>query len=236
MTLRTITKLLLPALLGATLCATAANAQLLLLNVSGRATFSSFVGGSNHFVTNNGATNATSVITTGTPLAAPFSISYVPLTGPNSVNLNTGTLNTATFEFHSTTTPQNYFSSVAVKLDLDFDSDGVFDLTQNYTLNLSQYTASNGLTGVNYSIVPQNFVGSVMIDDLSYGYASVVSNNSGVLFDGSSTTAALQFQFLANPVSTVPEPSSYSLLGIAALGCLVVFHLRHRRPSLRLAD
>jgi MYXO-CTERM domain-containing protein len=160
-------------------------------------------------------------------LATPFSITYAPILGANSVLLNTGTLNTATFVLRSPIgTPLSYFSTVGVMLGIDFDNNGTIDLTQNYTLNLAPYTAPNGLAGISYTIIPQQFFGPVTFGGQTYSYASVVSNNTGTLFDGSSTTAAIQFQFLATPV---PEPSTYALAGLLALGAIVV--LRRRRPA-----
>jgi hypothetical protein len=232
MRLRPQSKFIFAATLGLAFFTLAAHAQLINVNVSQQATFGPFTGGTNNVVTNNGSVNTTEVITTGTPVATPFSITYNPLTGPSSVQLNTGTLNTATFVFHSPTTPLNYFTSVGVTLNTDFNNDGIYDLTQNYTLSLSPFTAPNGLTGVNYLIVPQQFFGSVVINGLTYGYASVVSNNTGTLFDGSSTTSAIQFQFLATPV---PEPSTYALAGVLALGGIVVLRRRTKNDSLMTA-
>ena len=218
-------KILFAAAIGLAFSAVAARAQL-LVNVNQQATFSPFTGGTNNNVTNNGTFNTTEVITTGTPLASPFSITYNALSGPSLVTLSTGTLDTATFTFHSTINPLTYFTSLGVTINTDFDNDGIIDLTQAYTLNLSPFTAPNGLTGVSYSIVPTNYFGSVIINGNYYAYASVVSNNTGTLFDGSSTVAAIQFQFLATPV---PEPSTYALFGVMALGGIV--WLRRRRSS-----
>jgi hypothetical protein len=224
MQLRPKSKFLLAAALGLALTAVA-QAQL-LVNVSQKATFTNFIGGINNSITNNGSTNINQVITTGTPLASQFSITYDPLTGPSNVTLVTGTLNTTTFVFNSTLTPLNYFSTVQVAIETDFDSNGSFDLTQNYTLHLSPFTAPNGFTGVAYAIVPLEFFGSVLINGTVYGYASVVSNNTGVLFDGSNTQSGIQFQFQATPV---PEPSTYALAGVLALGGIVA--CRRRRNS-----
>jgi hypothetical protein len=226
MKLRPRSKLVLAAAIGLAFSAIAAHAQLLVVNVREQATFGPTTGGTNTNVTNNGTFNTTEVITTGTPVGTPFSITYNPLTGPSTVALNTGTLNTSTFVFNSSITPLSYFTSEGVALGIDFDNNGTIDLVQNYTLSLSPFTSPNGLTGVSYSIIPQQFFGSVLINGQSYGYASVVSNNTGILFDGSSTTAAIQFQFLATPV---PEPSTYALAGVAALGGIVI--LRRRRSS-----
>ncbi|MBC8009256.1 MAG: PEP-CTERM sorting domain-containing protein [Burkholderiales bacterium] len=225
MKLRPSSKFLFAASLGMAFTALSAHAQL-FVNVSQTATFGAFVGGANNAVSNNGSTNINQVITTGTPLASQFSITYDPLTGPSVVTLGTGTLNTTTFVFNSTITPQNYFSSVGVAIATDFDSNGSTDLVQNYTLTLAPFTAPNGFTGVAYEIIPVEFFGSVMINGTLYGYASVVSNSVGVLFDGSNTEAGIQFQFLATPV---PEPSTYALAGVAALGGIVA--LRRRRSG-----
>jgi MYXO-CTERM domain-containing protein len=226
MKLRPKSKLLIAAALGLAFAAVAAHAQLLLLNVNEKTTFGPFIGGINNNVTNNGSVNTTEVVTTGTPTANPFSITFNPLTGPNSVLLGTTTLDTSDLTFHSTQTPLNYFTSVQLERQTDFDGDGIYDLTQFYTLSLTPFTSANGLTGVNYSIVPQTNYGTVVINGTNYGYASVVSNNAGTLFDGSSTIAAVQFQFLASPV---PEPSTYAIAGVLALGGIVA--LRRRRSN-----
>jgi hypothetical protein len=226
MNLRPRSKLLFAAAIGLAFSALAAHAQVVAINLTETATFGPFSGGSPDAVTFNGSTNTTEVITTGTSTTVPFSITYQPLFGPSLVNLNTGTLNTSTFVFKSPTTPLNYFTSLPVVLTYDFDSNGTIDLLQNYTINLSPFTAPNGLTGVSYSIVPQQFFGAVVIGGQSYSYASVVSNNAGVLFDGSSTSSAIQFQFLSTPV---PEPSTYAIAGVLAIGGIVV--LRRRRSS-----
>lgn len=220
-------KLLFAAAIVLAFSALSARAQLVAVNVDEQATFGPFIGGTNNNVTNNSILNSSEVITTGSPLATPFSITYAPILGANSVLLNTGTLNTATFVLRSPIgTPLSYFSTVGVMLGIDFDNNGTIDLTQNYTLNLAPYTAPNGLAGISYTIIPQQFFGPVTFGGQTYSYASVVSNNTGTLFDGSSTTAAIQFQFLATPV---PEPSTYALAGLLALGAIVV--LRRRRPA-----
>ena len=226
MQLRPTSKFLLAAAAGLAFSAVA-HAQL-IVNVSQRATFTNFVGGINNSVTNNGSTDINQVIMTGTPIASQFSITYDPLTGPSNVLLGSGTLNTTTFVFDSPQIPMDYFSSVQVAIDTDFDSNGVFDLTQNYVLNLNPFTAPNGFTGVSYEIVPLEFFGSVLINGTTYAYASVVSNNTGVLFDGSNTQAGIQFQFMATPV---PEPSTYALAGVLALGGIVAFRRRRNSSS-----
>lgn len=228
MKLSSTSKSVFAATIGLAFLAVAAHAQL-VVNVSQKATFGPFVGGINNAVTNNGSTNINQVITTGTPISDQFKITYDPLTGPGVVSLGNGTLNTTTFNFDSSQIPANYFGSVAVKIETDFDSVGGFDLVQNYTLNLSAFTAPNGFTGVNYVIVPQEFFGSVIINGTTYAYASVVSNNTGTLFDGSNTTAAIQFQFQATPV---PEPSTYAMAGVLALGGIVAYRRRKGRASL----
>ena len=219
-------KLLSAGALGLAFLTVGARAQLVTVNLSQEATFAGFVGGTNNIVTNDGTFNTNEVITTGTPTAAPFSITYVPLSGPHTIALNTGTLTVDNIIFNSTTTPLSYFSSVGLTLDYDFDDNGSIDLVQNYSLNLTPFTSPNGLTGVSYAIVPVQGFGSVIFNGQTYGYASVVSNNTGTLFDGSSTTAAIQFQFLATPV---PEPSTYALCGVLALGGIV--YLKRRQSS-----
>jgi hypothetical protein len=229
MKLRTRSKLAIAAALGLAFSALAAHAQVVNINLREQATFSAFVGGVPNSVTSNGTFNTTEVISTGTSNSIPFSITYTPLVGSSTVNLNTGTLNTATFGFTSPITPLNYFTTVAVQLNYDFNNDLITDLTQNYTIGLSPFTAPNGLTGVNYTIIPQLDFGTVMISGTQYSYASVVSNNAGTLFDGSSTTAAIQFQFLTTPV---PEPSTYALAGVLALGGIVVLRRRQSASGL----
>ena len=216
-------RLVFAAALGLAFSAIAAHAQL-NIHLNSQATFGPFTGGTNNNVTNNGTFNTPEVITTGTPIASPFSITFTPATTVTTLNLSTDTLSTGTFSFHSTLTPLNYFSSVLVTRNYDFDNNGSIDLTQTYTINLAAFTSPNGLTGVSYTIVPQNYFGSVIIGGNTYGYASVVANSVGTLFDGSSSLALIQFQFIATPV---PEPSTYALAGVLALGCVVV--LRRRR-------
>lgn len=225
-------KLVFAAAIGLAFSAGAAHAQL-LINLKETATFSPFTGGTNNGVTNNGSSssggvNTSDVITTGTPVAAPFSITYNPLTSalPTNITLNTGTLNVATLLFNSTLSPLNTFSSLLETVTYDFDNNGTVDLTQQYTIGLTPFTSPNGLTAVNYSIVPVQFFGNVTINGSVYGYASVVSNSVGTLFDGSSTSAAIQFQFLSNPIIPVPEPSTYALAGVLALGGIVVLRRR----------
>lgn len=228
MKLRLKSKLAIAAAIGLAFSALSAHAQLLVLNVRSQATFGPFVGGLNNSVTNNGSIDTTEVITTGTPVGDQFSITYNPIIGPAVLDLSmgAGTLNTGTFTFDSSQAPVDYFTSVGLVRLLDFDSDGSWDVTQNYTLNLSPFTAPNGLTGVNYSIIPVEFFGSAEINGETYSYASVVSGDQGTLFDGSNNTAAIQFQFVATPV---PEPSTYALAGMLALGGIVA--LRRRRAA-----
>lgn len=206
-------KTLSVAILGFAFCSVVAHAQL-MVNVTQQATFDTFVGGTNNNVTNNGSTNLQEVVTTGLPLATPFSITYNPLIGPSTVTLGTGTLDTTSLTFHSTINPTQFFTSARMVINTDFDSNGIFDLQQIYTVSLAPFTAPNGFTGVSYTIVPVNFFGNVTINGTNYSYASVVANSSGTLFDGSSTTSVIQFQFLATPV---PEPSTYALCGVLAL-------------------
>lgn len=219
-------RILIAAALGLAFSALTAHAQL-NINLREQATFGPFTGGTNNSVSNNGSFNTTEVIHTGTPVAAPFTITYNPTSlGPTTINLATDTLTTSTFVFNSTITPLNYFASLAAVINYDFDNNGTIDLVQNYTINLTSYTAANGLTAVSYQIIPVQFTGPVTINGTTYSYASVVSNSIGTLFDGSSTTAAIQFQFLANPV---PEPSTYALFGVMALGGIT--WLRRRRSA-----
>ena len=206
-------KLLSAVALGLACFTLAARAQL-LVNVHQQATFGAFVGGTNNGVTNNGTFDTSEVVTTGLPLATPFSITYNPLIGPSSVTLNTGTLDTTSLVFHSPVSPTSYFSSVGITIGTDFDNNGTIDLTQTNTINLSPFTSPNGFTGVMYSIVPVQYFGSVVINNIQYSYASVVANSVGSLFDGSSTTSFVQFQFNASPV---PEPSTYALFGVMTL-------------------
>ncbi len=206
-----------------------ANAQLLVVNVRSQATFGPFVGGVNNGVTNNGSIDMQEVVTTGTSNSlSQFSVTYNPIIGPSVLDLSmgSGTLNTGTFTFASPQSPANYFSSLGLVRALDFDSDGIWDVTQNYTLNLSPFQAPNGLTGVNYSIIPVEFFGTTTINGQDYSYASVISGSNGTLFDGSNNTAAVQFQFIATPV---PEPSTYAIAGALALGGIVM--LRRRRSA-----
>jgi MYXO-CTERM domain-containing protein len=223
---QTSIRLLFAAAIGLAFSALAAHAQVVVINLNETATFGSFAGGSPDGVTFNSFTNTVETITTGTSSGSPFSITFTPLFGPANVNLNTGTLTTSTFSFTSPINPANYFTTVPVILSFDFDHNGIVDLTQDYTLNLAPFTVPNGLTGVAYSIVPQQFFGSIVINGSTYGYASVVANSAGVLFDGSSTISTIQFQFLSTPV---PEPSTYAIAGVLALGGIVV--LRRRRHA-----
>lgn len=221
-------KILFAAAIGLAFSAVAAHAQL-IGNLREQATFAPFTGGTFNGVTNNGLFNTTEVITTGTPTATPFTITYTPLSGPFTLLLPTDTLNTSTFAFHSPITPLSYFTSLGVVLNYDFDNNGSIDLSQSYTINLAPFAAPNGLTGVSYSIIPVNSFGSVVINGTNYSYASVVSNSVGTLFDGSSTTAAIQFQFL--PPSAVPEPSTYALFGVMALGGIIWLRRRFSTGS-----
>lgn len=219
-------KFAIAAALGLAFSGLVANAQLLVVNVRSQATFGPFTGGINNGVTNNGAIDTAEVITTGTSTSGgQFTITYNPIIGPAVLDLSagSGTLNTGTFNFHSPQTPLDYFSVLGLERSLDFDNDGIWDVTQNYTLNLTPFTAPNGLTGVNYAIIPVEFFGSATINGQVYSYASVVSGATGTLFDGSDNTAAVQFQFIATPV---PEASTFALAGVAALGGIVLLRRR----------
>ncbi len=192
-----------------------------------RATFAPFSGGTNNGVTNNGAFDTAEVITTGTPTASPFTITFTPDAGPSLVTLGTGTLDTGTFAFHSPVNPLNFFSTLGATINYDFDNNGSIDLTQSYTINLAAFTTPSGFTGVGYAITPTSAFGSVTINGTQYSYASVVANSVGFLFDGQSTSSFVQFQFITTPV---PEPSTYALVGVAALGGITWF--RRRRSQL----
>lgn len=212
--------------LGLAFSTIAAYAQL-NVNLHERGTFGPFIGGTNSSVTPNGVLDASETIRTGTPVATPFNIVYTPTSlGASVVTLGTGTLTTATFQFNSPITPLSYFTTVGTVIEYDFDNDGIIDLTQGYTINLSPFTAPNGLTGISYRIISGNYFGTVVINGETYSYASVVANEAGTLFNGVSTTSAIQFQFLANPV---PEPSTYAVVGVMALGGIV--WLRRRKPA-----
>ncbi len=228
MKLRSKSKLVIAAALGLACSTGIARAQL-LINLREQATFTSFVGGSPNTVTNNGSFNTTETLSTGTSAtpATPFWLTYTPITGPSTVTLGTGTLVTSSLSFNSPVNPVNYFTSVLETLNYDFDNNGSIDLTQNYTVGLSSMVSPAGLTGVNYSIIPATSFGSVVINGTNYNYASLVANSSGSLFDGSSTTSVIQFQFIAVPLTAVPEPSTYALAGALVLGGVVL--LRRRR-------
>ena len=235
MKLRIRSKFAIAAALGLAFSAVVANAQLLVVNVRSQATFGAFTGGTSNSVTANGSINTQEIVSTGTSTSGgQFSITYNPIIGPNVLDLSmgSGTLNTGTFTFHSPQSPLNYFSSVGLVRSLDFDNDGIWDVTQNYTLNLSPFTAPNGLTGVNYSIIPVEFFGSTMINGQAYSFASVVSGDSGTLFDGSSNTAAVQFQFIATPV---PEASTFAFAGVVALAGISLLRRRAAGSKLALA-
>jgi len=223
-------KLALAAALGLAFPTLNANAQFISVNVREQLTFGAFVGGSNNSSTNNGVVDATQVVSTGTPVATPFRITYTPILTAGNVLLNTGTLTVATFDFVSPINPLNTFASLPFELTFDFDSNGIWDVIQNYVLTTSPFLAPNGLTGINYSILPVQFFGNATINALSYGFASVVSNSSGTLFDGSSTQSAIQFQFLSNLVP-VPEPSTYALFGVVALAGIVAFRRRAQKQA-----
>jgi len=227
MKLRHTSKLVIAAALGLAFTAITAQAQL-FVNVNQWATFGPiFNGGINNNVTNPGSLNINQVVRTGTPLANRFSITYDPQTGPSGpIQLGTGTLVTTLFDFKMPNVPENYFSSVDVKIETDFDNDLAVDLVQNYTISLTPFTAPGGFRGVRYSIVPVNLFGDVTISGIKYDYASVVANDSGTLFNNQSTQAKIQFQFNATPV---PEPSSFAMFGVAALGGIVA--LRRRRSA-----
>lgn len=235
MKLRSKSKFVIAAALGFAFSGLAANAQLLLVDVRSQATFGPFVGGSNNSVSNNGAIDTVEVIRTGTSASASqFSVTYTPLIGPSALDLSagSGTLNTATFRFESPQSPVDFFSSLALVVSLDFDNNGTLDVTQNYSLNLTPFLAPNGLAGVNYAIVPVEFFGSAEVNGQTYTYASVVSGATGTLFDGSNNTADVQFQFIT---TAVPEPSTYALAGMAALGGIVLLRRRKNTKQLSLA-
>jgi len=225
MKLRPTSKLVIAAALGLAFTAITAQAAL-MVNVSQKATFSNFVGGLNNSVSNNGSFDINQVIKTGTPAANPYSITYDPVTGPSVVTLGTGTLVTTFFNFQSVLSPLNYFTSVDVSIETDFDNNSTIDLVQAYTIQLGPFVSGNGFTGVAYSIVPVNYFGFVTINGDVYSYASVVANASGTLFNNQGTQGKIQFQFDATPV---PEPSSFAMFGVAALGGIVA--LRRRRSA-----
>jgi hypothetical protein len=231
-TMKPRSKLALAAALGLAFSTLTANAQFISVNVREQLTFGAFTGGTNNSITNNGVVNATEVVSTGTSAANPFTITYTPILGASNVMLSTGTLNVANFTFTSPTSPVNTFASLPFELKLDFDNNGTFDVIQNYSLTTSRFTAPNGLTGINYAIIPVQFFGSAMFNSQNYGYASVVANGSGTLFDGNSTTSLIQFQFLATPV---PEPSTYALFGVVALCGIVAFSRRSQKQASLMA-
>lgn len=226
MNYRSTSKLVFAAASGLVFSALPAHAQL-FLNVSQKATFGPFVGGMNNNVTNNGSTNLNQVITTGTSANGPFSIIYDPQTGPAVVNVFTDTLTTTQLTFNSTLAPANFFGSLAMKIETDFDGDSLIDVTQNYSINLSPFVSPNGFTGVAYEIVPIEFFGFVELFGDEYIYASAVSNNTGVLLDDSITQSAIQFQFIGTaPISPVPEPSTFGLVGVVGLLGMAAFRRR----------
>lgn len=215
---------------GLAIFAVSASAQL-NVNVREQATFGTFVGGGPHNVTNNGSINTVEVVTTGSPV---FDITYTPLFGPQGpILLGVGTLNVATLTWHSATNPANTFSSAALALNIDFDNDGDFDFTGNYTLGLSPFNPGTSLSGQNYSIVPANLFGTANISGTNYDYVGVWTNSSGILLDGNSTTSTLQFQFVLGNNTPVPEPSTYGLIAAGVLmGLVAVRRMRNRATAI----
>jgi PEP-CTERM motif len=221
---------IIAALAALVLTAVAAQAQL-FVNVSEQATFGPFVGGVNNGVTNNGATNAVEVVTTGSPT---FDITYTPIFGPSGpITLLTGTLDVATLTWRSGTTPLNLFNTLAFNLKIDFDNNGSVDVETTYTLGLTPFS-QNGFTGVSYEIIPIVFSGNTTINGTPYSYAGVVANATGNLFDGTSTTSVVQFQFDTaerDQIDAVPEPSTYGVIGAGALFGLMAFRRIRRKAN-----
>ena len=217
-------KFITAATLGLAFAAVTAHAQL-NINLNEQGIFGPAVGGSNFNVTNNGLFNTNEVITTGLPTLSPFKITYIPNSGPSAIILGVTNYNAAAFVFENTIGPTNYFTTLAAQINYDFDNDSIIDLTQAYSIALAP-RALGGFNGVSYTITPIQSFGSVTINGTLYSYASAVANASGTLLDSQSTIAAIQFQFIASPV---PEPSTYALFGVAALGGIT--WLRRRRAQ-----
>ncbi len=225
---RNLSPLVLAAGLGLVLSSTG-HAQFVTTNLYESETFGTPVGGTGTTVANNGVVNAITTVSTGTSSNPPaqFTIAEIPQIGTQTTALFTGTLTTMLITFTDPVSSTNYFTSIPMTINYDFGHSGSIDLVQNYILSLTPFIAG-GFTGVDYTIVPINNTGTVTINNLTYVYASAVANSSGALFDGSSTTAALQFQFLA---VAVPEPSTYALAGVLALGAIVLVRSRSSSAS-----
>jgi hypothetical protein len=219
-------RLVLSAALGLAL-SSAVHAQFVTTNLDESSTFGAPTGGTNFIVTKNGVLNATTAASTGTSNNPPaqFTITDTPLLGTQTTSLLTGTLTTMNITLSDAINATNMLSSIPLTVSYDFDNSGGIDLTQTYTVALTPFTLG-AFSGVSYSILPNEITGAVTISGITYQYASVVSNSAGSLFDGSATTAAIQFQFLA---VAVPEPSTYALAGVLVLGAIVL--VRHRSLS-----
>ncbi len=113
--------------------------------------------------------------------------------------------------FDSTISPTDYITSVSVIIETDFDN--------------------NGFSGIGSRILPREFSGPAFTRHLPFDYMAAANGDVGLVFDGVTAISDTQLEFLAMPV---PEPSTFALVAVLALGAIVTLR-RHRAASLSAA-
>ena len=210
----------LAALTGLALVATSLNAQLLLNSASG--SFSS----SGDANINNGP----AVSTYETPGASPaVRITAMTQSTPVMISGNSFT-NVSTWNIEKL---QENLSGVdtnfSYTLDFDFAGGGLIDLSLQFDVAASIGSVV-GNSVYYYSVTPGVIEGTINIDGQDYRYGVIQNGESGRVGVGGSA-GIVNFDVAVNFVP-VPEPSTYALFGVGALGAIVGYRRIRAKKAL----
>lgn len=203
------TSKVLAVLAGLALVSVTANAQLLLLSASG-----SFASMGDANISNGPAisTYQTPGLIPAVRISAETQSTPVMVNANDFTNVSTWTIQKLSDDLSGIDTNFNY------TLDFDFAGGGLIDLSLQFDV-----AASAGVVAGNnvyfYSITPGVFEGTINIDGQDYRYGVIQNGESGRVGVGGSS-GIVNFDVAVNFVP-VPEPSTYALFGVGALGAIV---------------
>ncbi len=163
--------------------------------------------------------NGASVQTFTSSVALPsFQLTSTQVTGPITFNLsNPADYHTIdTLKIDKLSASLATFNSVDLKFDFDFAGGLPVDLSITYTLT----RLLENSTQLTYSITPLITNGSFLIGAQAYQYTIIGDGLTGTVAVGGGTNGTANINMVIG-ITAVPEPSTYALFGVAALGGIV---------------